>query len=86
MGQTTRHRRVGTHRATGFRRDGFVRGGVAVLTTRLQDNYHWVRDNAARSLAKLGTLAEPAIPTLVAPIGRREPICPFPRRFGIEAD
>jgi HEAT repeat protein len=39
---------------------------VEVLTTRLQDNYHWVRDNAARSLAKLGTLAAPAIPTLVA--------------------
>ena len=39
---------------------------VHVLTTRLSDEHYWVRDNAARSLAKLGTLAEPAIPTLVA--------------------
>ena len=39
---------------------------VQVLTTRLQDEHYAVRDNAARSLAKLGTLAEPAIPTLVA--------------------
>ena len=38
---------------------------VQVLTTRLSDEHYWVRDNAARSLAKLGTLAEPAIPTLV---------------------
>ena len=40
--------------------------GVQVLTTRLQDDHYAVRDNAARSLAKLGTLAEPAIPALVA--------------------
>ena len=39
---------------------------VQVLTTRLQDEHYAIRDNAARSLAKLGTLAEPAIPTLVA--------------------
>ena len=39
---------------------------VDVLTTRLQDDYYWVRDNAARALAKLGTHAEPAIPTLIA--------------------
>ena len=39
---------------------------VAVLTRGLRDDYHWVRDNAARALAKLGTIAEPAIPTLVA--------------------
>jgi HEAT repeat protein len=39
---------------------------VQVLTTGLQDDHYAVRDNAARSLAKLGTLAEPAIPTLVA--------------------
>lgn len=39
---------------------------VQVLTDRLGDDYHWIRDNAARALAKLGALAEPAIPTLVA--------------------
>lgn len=39
---------------------------VQVLTDRLGDDYHWVRDNAARALAKLGTRAEPAIPTLIA--------------------
>ena len=39
---------------------------VQVLTTGLQDDHYAVRDNAARSLAKLGTLAEPAIPSLVA--------------------
>ena len=38
---------------------------VQVLTTRLQDDHYAVRDNAARSLAKLGVLAAPAIPTLV---------------------
>lgn len=39
---------------------------VQVLIDRLRDDYHWVRDNAARALAKLGTVAEPAIPALVA--------------------
>ena len=39
---------------------------VQVLTAGLRDDYHWVRDNAARALAKLGTIAEPAIPALVA--------------------
>ena len=39
---------------------------MQVLTSELQDDYYWVRDNAARALAKLGTRAEPAIPTLVA--------------------
>ena len=39
---------------------------VDVLTTGLRDDYHWVRDNAARALAKLGTVAELAIPALVA--------------------
>ena len=39
---------------------------VQVLTTGLCDDYHWVRDNAARALAKLGEVAEPAIPALVA--------------------
>ena len=39
---------------------------VTVLTAGLRDDYHWVRDNAARALAKLGTVAEPAIPDLVA--------------------
>lgn len=39
---------------------------VHVLTAGLHDDYHWVRDNAARALAKLGTIAEPAIPALVA--------------------
>ena len=39
---------------------------VGVLTAGLRDDYHWVRDNAARALAKLGTVAEPAIPALVA--------------------
>ena len=39
---------------------------VEVLTAGLRDDYHSVRDNAARSLAKLGTAAEPAIPALVA--------------------
>ncbi len=39
---------------------------VQILIDRLCDDYHWVRDNAARALAKLGTPAEPAIPTLVA--------------------
>ena len=38
---------------------------VQVLTNGLGDDYYWVRDNAARSLAKLGTRAESAIPTLV---------------------
>ncbi len=38
---------------------------VEILTAGLRDDYHWVRDNAARSLAKLGTSAEPAIPALV---------------------
>ena len=39
---------------------------VQVLTSGLHDDYYWIRDNAARALAKLGTRAEPAIPTLVA--------------------
>ena len=39
---------------------------VQVLTNGLHDDHYWIRDNAARALAKLGTLAEPAIPTLVA--------------------
>ena len=39
---------------------------VQVLTDGLSDNHFAVRDNAARALAKLGTLAEPAIPALVA--------------------
>ena len=39
---------------------------VQVLATGLSDAYLPVRDNAARALAKLGTLAEPAIPSLVA--------------------
>ena len=38
---------------------------IQVLTTRLQDEHYAVRDNAARSLAKLGTLAEPAVSTLI---------------------
>ena len=38
---------------------------VQVLTTRLQDDRYAVRDNAARSLAKLGALAEPAVSTLI---------------------
>ena len=39
---------------------------VQVLMAGMRDDYHSVRDNAARALAKLGTIAEPAIPTLVA--------------------
>ena len=39
---------------------------VRTLTAGLSDNHYPVRDNAARALAKLGTLAEPAIPALVA--------------------
>ena len=39
---------------------------VQVLTNKLGDDYYWIRDNAARALAKLGTRAVPAIPTLVA--------------------
>ena len=42
---------------------------VQILTTGLRDDYYWVRDNAARSLAKLGTLAEPAVPTLTKQLG-----------------
>ena len=38
---------------------------VQVLATGLNDDHYPVRDNAARALAKLGTLAEPAIPTLI---------------------
>ena len=38
---------------------------VRVLTDGLSDNHFAVRDNAARALAKLGTLAEPALPALV---------------------
>ena len=38
---------------------------VQVLTNGLHDDYYWVRDNAARALAKLGTRAEPATPTLI---------------------
>ena len=38
---------------------------VQVLTTGLSDAYLPVRDNAARALAKLGSLAEPAIPALI---------------------
>ena len=39
---------------------------VQVLATGLSDAYFPVRDNAARALAKLGALAEPAMPALVA--------------------
>ena len=39
---------------------------VQVLATGLSDAYLPVRDNAARALAKFGTLAEPAMPALVA--------------------
>ncbi|MXV74459.1 phytanoyl-CoA dioxygenase [Candidatus Poribacteria bacterium] len=38
---------------------------VQVLATGLSDAYLPVRDNAARALAKFGTLAEPAMPALV---------------------
>ncbi len=38
---------------------------VQVLATGLNDDHYPVRDNAARALAKLGTLAEPAMPTLI---------------------
>ncbi len=38
---------------------------VQMLIGGLQDDYYWVRDNAARALAKLGVLSEPAIPTLI---------------------
>ena len=38
---------------------------VQVLATGLSDDHYPVRDNAARALAKLGTLAEPAMPTLI---------------------
>ena len=38
---------------------------VHVLTTGLSDGHFPVRDNAARALAKLGVLAEPAIPALI---------------------
>ena len=38
---------------------------VQVLATGLSDAYFPVRDNAARALAKLGALAEPAMPALV---------------------
>lgn len=41
-------------------------GTVQVLITGLSDDYFPVRDNAARALAKLGAIAEPAIPALVA--------------------
>ena len=39
---------------------------VQVLATGLSDAHFPVRDNAARALAKLGALAEPAMPALVA--------------------
>jgi len=39
---------------------------VQILATGLSDTYFPVRDNAARALAKFGTLAEPAMPALVA--------------------
>ncbi len=39
---------------------------VRVLMNGLRDDHYAVRDNAARALAKLGTLAEPAISALVA--------------------
>ena len=39
---------------------------VRTLTAGLSDTYYPVRDNAARALAKFGTLAEPAMPALVA--------------------
>ncbi|MDD9975984.1 MAG: HEAT repeat domain-containing protein [Candidatus Poribacteria bacterium] len=39
---------------------------VQVLANGLSDDHFPVRDNAARALAKLGTLAEPAMPALVA--------------------
>ena len=39
---------------------------MRTLTDGLSDNHFAVRDNAARALAKLGALAEPAIPALVA--------------------
>ena len=42
---------------------------VQVLATQLSDDYLPVRDNAARALAKFGTLAEPAMPALVAQLG-----------------
>ena len=38
---------------------------VQVLATQLSDAYLPVRDNAARALAKLGALAEPAMPALI---------------------
>ncbi|MCE2403082.1 HEAT repeat domain-containing protein [Candidatus Poribacteria bacterium] len=39
---------------------------VQVLTEGLTDEQYWVRYNAARSLAKLGPLSEPALPNLIA--------------------
>jgi HEAT repeat protein len=38
---------------------------VQVLTEGLSDEHYWIRYNAARSLAKLGPLSEPAIPILI---------------------
>lgn len=46
--------------------DMHVSETVQVLATGLSDDYLPVRDNAARALAKFGTLAEPAMPALVA--------------------
>ena len=39
---------------------------IRVLTDGLRDDHYPVRDNAARALAKLGTLAKPATSTLIA--------------------
>ena len=42
----------------------FAEQQAATLGQLLKDEYYWVRDNAARSLAKMGVQAEQAIPSL----------------------
>ena len=42
----------------------FLRGQAEALGQLLQDDLYWIRDNAARSLAKMGRAAEPALHNL----------------------
>ncbi len=52
--------------------DQFSEEQSSALGNLLQDKYYWVRDNAARSLAKMGKKAEGAVPFLQSALNNDE--------------
>ena len=59
---------------------------VQVLAIGLSDAHFPVRDNAARALAKLGVVAEPAMPALVAQLEDEDRYVRFHAAVALKAD